>query len=91
MADLVDTDTLGETMKIEVERGINNGWVAPEMVATVEVDEDEEAFLLAALDPGDYACVERSMMHSINAMDADPETTVKIKYRVWRHLERIID
>ena len=54
-------------------------------------DEEEEAFLLAALDPGDYACVERSMMYSINAMDADPETTVKIKYRVWRHLERIID
>ena len=79
-------------MRIELEEYVDNAWVAPARVATVELDdEEEEAFLLAALDSGDYACVERSMMHSINAMDADPETTVKIKYRVWRHLERIID
>ena len=61
---------------------------APVRVATVEVDEEEEAFLLAALDPGDYECIERSIsISSLNDLDAD----VKIKYRVWRHLERIIE
>ena len=90
MADLVDTDTVGEAMKIEVERGINNSWVAPEMVATVEVDEEEECFLLAALDPGDYDCIERSITCSMVSMEK-VETLTTIKYKVWRHLERIMD
>ena len=76
-------------MRVELEEYVDNAWVAPaRTLATVEVDEEEEGFLLAALDPGDYECIERSIsISSLYDLDAD----VKIKYRVWRHLERIIE
>ena len=78
-------------MRVELEEYVDNAWVALMREATVEVDEEEEAFLLAALDPGDYDCIERSISHTMSSLYGRIQTDVKIKYRVWRHLERIID